>query len=266
MAVAVVDEESVSSPHRRHVEIRKAVVVDVDERGRHADAILERHPRRLGDVAKPSPAQVLPELAPAELVDEVDVLAPVAVDVRGGDPVPVVVVDRLVEPAGVVDDVVLERDAALRLAIRELEITDHTEILPRRFLRGPPGRQGPGADIRIGHIDRRQGRLVGRRRRAREPRGNQSDAGQQSARKKTTADPLNLHASHLQGGPYRARRGFENRGRSHTCAPVAWRCIAAPKSAQSLRQAASRHSTRGRTPLSSRRPEEKGFGKILFTS
>ena len=55
---------------------------------------------------KRAAAEVLPQLVAADLVDEVDVVQPVAVDVRDGDAVTVIVVDRLVMLAGVFDDVV----------------------------------------------------------------------------------------------------------------------------------------------------------------
>ena len=70
------------------------------------------------------PPSVLPELVAADLVDEIDVEQAVAVDVGDRQAVAVVVVRRLVGLAGVVDDAVLERDAALGDAIGELEIVE----------------------------------------------------------------------------------------------------------------------------------------------
>ena len=87
----------------------------------------------------PSP-EVLPELVAAELVDEVDVGQAVAVHVRDRDAVAVVVVDRLVVLAGVVDDPVDERDAALRDAVGEVEVVDDADRSRRPSAAPPRGR------------------------------------------------------------------------------------------------------------------------------
>src|ERR1051325_10898620 len=95
-SVAIVFEEQVPAAYRRDEEILIAVVVDAREGGgdadlsRHADAGVGR------DVPEASPAQILPELVPADLVDEVDVVETVAVDVGDREAGAVIVVDRLV--------------------------------------------------------------------------------------------------------------------------------------------------------------------------
>src|SRR2546430_7777969 len=71
---------------------------------------------------EPTAAHILPELARAELGDEIQVRQAVAVHVGGAQAGAVVVVDFLVGLAGVVDDAVLERDAARGEPVRELEV------------------------------------------------------------------------------------------------------------------------------------------------
>ena len=63
----------------------------------------------------------------ADLVDEVDVGEAVAIDVGDRQAVAVIVVRRLVRLAGVVDDAVPERDAALGEPVGELEIVERRE-------------------------------------------------------------------------------------------------------------------------------------------
>ena len=126
-ALAVVLEEHVAGPDRRDVQIRIAVVVDVGKRGRHADLARHRDTGRGGDVLEPAAADILPELVAAHLVDEVDVGEAVAIDVRNRQAVAMIVVRRLVRLAGVVDDPVLERDAALGQPVGELKIVERRE-------------------------------------------------------------------------------------------------------------------------------------------
>ena len=111
--LAVVLEQHVAAADRRDVQVGVAVVVDVGKRGGDADLARHRDAGRRRDVLKLAAAGVLPQLVAADLVDEVDVGQAVAVDVRDRDAVAVVVVRRLVGLAGVVDDAVLEGDAAL---------------------------------------------------------------------------------------------------------------------------------------------------------
>ena len=71
----------------------------------------------------------------AELVDEVDVGQPVAVHVGDRQAVAVVVVHRLVGDGRVIDDAVLEREAARRLPIAKLEVVERREAGNRLGLR-----------------------------------------------------------------------------------------------------------------------------------
>src|SRR5213076_879774 len=80
--------------------------------------------RLVGDVREPAIAYVLPQLVPAELGDEVEIGPRVAVDIGGGEPGAVIVVDFLVRLAGVVDDPIHEGDAARLAAIDILEVVN----------------------------------------------------------------------------------------------------------------------------------------------
>src|SRR5215831_10141854 len=106
MAPTVVLEEQIAASNRRHEQILVAVVIDVSERCGDADTPLNGDAGFRGDVSKPPAAEILPELVPTDLIHEVDVVEPVAIDVGNGDPVAVVIVNSFVVLAGVLDDVV----------------------------------------------------------------------------------------------------------------------------------------------------------------
>jgi len=119
LPVAVVLEQDVSHLDRGDIEVRVAVVVDVGEGTCDAHAIRQCDSSRLGDVLEPPIAQVSPQLVPAELGREVDVEPAVAIHVRDGDPVSMVVVNGLVVVAPVVHDLVPEPDPALGETVLE---------------------------------------------------------------------------------------------------------------------------------------------------
>ena len=151
MPFAVVLEEHVTAAHGRHVEIRVAVVVDVGKRRGHADAALDGHARRLGDVAKFPVAEILPELVAAELADEVDVGEAVSVDVGDDDSVAMVVVIGLVELPRIVGRLVRERDPALRLLVGELKLIKDSELSDCFLLRRLACREALGPRVHRGH-------------------------------------------------------------------------------------------------------------------
>ena len=128
-----------------------AVVVRVGKRGGDADPIWQSDARFRRDVLEPSSAEILPQLVAADLIHEVDVVQPVAVDVRHGDTVAVIVVDRFVVLAGVLDDVVLEGDAAVFDPVGELELVEDLELVGRCQLRALPRLKRIGANIGVGH-------------------------------------------------------------------------------------------------------------------
>src|SRR5439155_17293909 len=99
-----------------------AVVVDVGERRGDADPARHADARLASDVRKAAAAGVLPELVSADLVDEVDVVEAVAVDIGYGDAGAMVVVDRFVVEAGILDDVVHEGDTAVLQPVGELKV------------------------------------------------------------------------------------------------------------------------------------------------
>ena len=110
-------------------------------------------PASVGDVPEPPAAEVLPELVAAHLIDEVDVVQAVAVDVSDGDPVAVIVVDRLVMLPGVLDDVMDEGDAARRDGVGELKIVERAKTASGGQLSLLAGRERLDALIRIGRAD-----------------------------------------------------------------------------------------------------------------
>ena len=127
----------------------------------------DRHAGRGRDVLELAAAGILPELVAADLVDEVDVGEAVAIDVRDREAVAVIVVRRLVRLAGVVDDAVLERDAALGQPVRELEVVERRERRPTALTCASPQLLEPRRVLQVvrDEADRRLTRrcLFGRR-------------------------------------------------------------------------------------------------------
>ncbi len=148
---AEVLEERVAATYRCHEEIGIAVVVDVGERRRDTDLVGERHTGCGRDVLEPAAAEVAPELAAADLIDEVDVESSVTIHVGNRHAGAVVVVHGLVRAPGVLDEAVAERDAAVLDPIGEAEVAEG-------------GCAGRGLDLRVAYL--------GEPRRVLEVRGN----------------------------------------------------------------------------------------------
>src|SRR4030095_16010452 len=127
-SLAQVFEEHVSESDGGDEKVRVAVVVNVRESRGYAHAILQTDGGGGGDVLKSPVAKVAPECVAAELVGEVDVKPPVSIDVRDGDPRPVIVVHRLEVFVAVGDGAVQELNSALRTAIREAKIIERAEL------------------------------------------------------------------------------------------------------------------------------------------
>src|SRR5438128_2750968 len=128
LAAAEVLEGPVAVAHRGDEEVGQAVVVDVGERATGRDGVRHAKPRPLGDVLEPPAAQVAPQLARAELRDEVQVGPPIAVHVGRAQSRAVVVVDLLVGLARVVHDPVHEGDAARVPPIGEPEVVERARV------------------------------------------------------------------------------------------------------------------------------------------
>ena len=161
---------------RRDEEILVAVVVDIGERRRDADPVRQSDAGLPGDVLKPPAAGILPELVAADLIHEVDIVQPVAIDVRDGDAGAVIVVHGLVVFARVVDDAMNERDAAGFELVAELKVVGHLRTIHGLALRLLTRRQRVHADIRIGRteLDGRGRPLAPARDRRRDEHGRQT--------------------------------------------------------------------------------------------
>src|SRR5437660_1069234 len=90
-AISSVAEQDVGGPRAAHEEVLAAVVVIVDECGRGADAVAEGDAGLFGDVLERPVALVAVQDIGTELVDEIDVVVPVAVVVADGNPAAVIV-------------------------------------------------------------------------------------------------------------------------------------------------------------------------------
>src|SRR3989442_939116 len=84
-SVAQVFEKRIAHSHRRHVQVGQTIVVNIRKGSPYADAVLQSHAGGSGDVFKLAPAEIPPELIPAQLIDEINVRLPVAIDVGHGN-------------------------------------------------------------------------------------------------------------------------------------------------------------------------------------
>jgi len=136
-SVSLIAEKSIPMPHPRHEQVWVPIVVDVAERRRHRNRV--RHPDRSSfrDVLEPSAPQVSPELVRTQLGAEIQIRPPIAIDVRHGDTVPVVVMRGLVVASCVIHSPVLEPNPTGVHPIRESETAKGLESLDRRFLEFP---------------------------------------------------------------------------------------------------------------------------------
>ena len=75
-ALAVVQEEVIAMADRGDIKIRIAVIVEIGERGSHADLVWEPDAGPVGDVFESAASEVAPELIGSELIGEVDVQPP----------------------------------------------------------------------------------------------------------------------------------------------------------------------------------------------
>ena len=114
---------------------------------------------------------VLPELVAAELVDDVKVDPPVAVDVGRGEAVSVVVVNRFIELARIVGGPLDERDAAFRQAILKTEIVEDPDLSGGFLLSRLPDWNGLDTRIARRDADLRKRVAAARRTRARNAGG-----------------------------------------------------------------------------------------------
>ena len=124
-AVAKVFEQQVAAADRGDKKVRITVIVDIRERGSHADTVFDSHTSLLGDIFEGPIPQVLPEFASTQLRGKVNVVMPVAVDIRDCQAIAVIVMDGFVQLARVVHDLVFEANAASQVTIDELEIVEN---------------------------------------------------------------------------------------------------------------------------------------------
>src|SRR5262245_28799852 len=118
----------VTLPDRRYKQVRSTIAIDVGERGSYGDLIDKAHARQDRDVFEPAVAEIAPELVGAQLGGEINVREPVAVDIRDGKTVAVIIVDGLVVLPGIVHDVMFKADVTFREAINEPEIVERLAI------------------------------------------------------------------------------------------------------------------------------------------
>jgi hypothetical protein len=129
MAVSIVLKEVVAEPHGSNQQVLIAVVVDIGEGSGYFDFIRQSDARRRGDILEFAAAKIPPLLTGAYLVDEVDVVKPVAIHIRHCNSVAVIVVHPHVVDAGFFDNMRTERDAALLPFIGELELVKDLELV-----------------------------------------------------------------------------------------------------------------------------------------
>ena len=132
LSAAVVPKQDVPLTNGCHEQIGVAVVVDVRERSAHARPVADSNAGTLRDVLETTAAKVAVETVLADLVDEVQIEQPVAVDIRHRDRGAVIVVCRPVILSEIDAVDVLECDSRGADAVRELEAVRNDD----RFLGG----------------------------------------------------------------------------------------------------------------------------------
>src|SRR6185503_12479833 len=121
-------EQPVPVTDRGDEEVGVTVVVDVGEGTGDADRVRHAEVRAIGDVLVAAAPRVAPQLAAAQLGDEVQVGTSVAIDIGAADSRPVIVMILLIGLPRVIDAAVHERDAARLAPVRELESMIHGRV------------------------------------------------------------------------------------------------------------------------------------------
>src|SRR5262245_34091848 len=134
MPLTVITEENIPHPDGCHEEVLIAVVVDIRERTRDADPVLERDTRRRRDLLEAAATNVAPELVATDLIGEKDIVSTITIHISNGDAVAVVVVVRLVLDACVLDDMMDEGYAALLDLVLKAKVDEDLELIFRRHL------------------------------------------------------------------------------------------------------------------------------------
>src|SRR5437879_1045602 len=104
----------IAMTHGGYEEIGKAVVIDVGKRSAYRDLVRQSYACSLGDVLKFSTACIAPKLVSPKLGGEINVQQTIAIHVGDGNSIAMIVMDRLVVLAGVLDDLMLEANVAGR--------------------------------------------------------------------------------------------------------------------------------------------------------
>src|SRR5207247_1759009 len=99
-----------------------SVVINVGERGGHADSIFQADSCFSRDVLKLAVAKVAPELISSKLVDEINVEQTVAIHVGHRHSGAMIVMNGLVIFPRVIDGAIFKADAALLVLIGELKV------------------------------------------------------------------------------------------------------------------------------------------------
>ena len=127
--MAVVLEKQIAAAHCRDEQIGVSVVIDVRKSSRDADAARHAYACFRRNVPELAATQVLPKLVPAGLAYEIDVVQSIAVHIRDGDSVSVVIMSFLIVACRIVDDVIHEGDSALRKPVLKLKLIKHLELI-----------------------------------------------------------------------------------------------------------------------------------------
>src|SRR4029079_3400415 len=120
-SVPQVFKEHIAASHGGDEQIRITIIIDVCEARRYTDPVFQPHASLLRDILEAPIAEVAPELVPAQLRHEINVLPPISIHIRHCKYALVIVMHRFVMLVRILHCMVRESNAALLDPIRKLE-------------------------------------------------------------------------------------------------------------------------------------------------
>ena len=136
--LAEVFKQDVTDTNRRDEQIRISIIVEVTKGRPNAHSILQAHTSSLGDVLKTTVTDIPPQLAPTDLIDEIQIQRAIPVDIGCCQTSAMIVVNGLVGFVGIRDCAVFEANAAGLDFISEAEAVEYRGSLDRSRLFDTP--------------------------------------------------------------------------------------------------------------------------------
>src|SRR5438105_3743699 len=121
LSAAQISKKLIAHFHGGHEQIGFAVIVDVGERGRDRDFVGEANSGRGSNVLEFPAAEISPELTFAELIHEIQIELAVAINIRDGETIAVIIVNSQVILVRIIHGMMLETNPAFLIPILKLK-------------------------------------------------------------------------------------------------------------------------------------------------